>query len=337
MSHITTTAKPPFSEAEKDILTGITIFGAALSLLGASFIIIAYLTLPKLQTFAFKLVFLMAICDFINALGGCMGGSFTDGSEFGNPPGLCSFQGILIQFGSVGSILWVAVISHCIQEVVLKRNMNVEDHMNKYHCLVWGFSIFSTCLPLFTNSYGDASGWCWITNERDDVTGDIKGAGHWWRIVCFYIPLWIVIAWVCWIYYRTLKQLKDTMDNVLNRMKYYPVILIASYFFATINRVTQFFTEPVIVLTCLHIFFSGLSGFFNSNVYGWTPAVRAEIIRCCKKDDSMNPRLLGDFDFQDADERGEASNYMPPKVTSVVRMPGVDSLDRQVEKDRDAI
>merc|ERR1719323_362450 len=100
----------------------------------------------------------MAICDFLHALGSVFGGRFDDG----NHPNSCRFQAFLIQFGSLASILWVTVISYCIKEVVINRNNYVEEDMRLYHAFVWITSLVLSSLPFTTDSYGPASGWCWI-------------------------------------------------------------------------------------------------------------------------------------------------------------------------------
>jgi len=295
-----------FSSAEKDTLTSIMIFGAVCSLAGSLFIIIAFLTIPKLHNFAFRLVFFMAICEFLHALGGALGGSFDDDGNSGT----CRFQGFLIQFGSLSSIMWVVVISYCIKQVVINRNAYVEEELWYYHIYVWTSTIILSVLPFSTDSYGPASGWCWISKEDTGIV---------WRFVSFYVPLWIAGAWILWIYYRTIRQLENSMQVVLNRMKYYPMVLLITYFFATVNRIAQIFTEPIFVLACLHYFFSTLAGFFNCVVYGWTPTVRAEITRCFYNE-NIEHRLI-DFDAN--------NSYHPPSTETKV----VSSLDNINEND----
>eukprot|EP00494_Astrolonche_serrata_P032202 UN32471 len=140
-------------------------------MLGAIFIISMYLYCERLKTFAFRLVFFMAISDFFTAFGGVFGDTFSNDEDSAG----CYFQGIVIQLGSLSSILWTTVISHCIQEVVLKRNMNVEEYISYYQGYVYGVTIVLSFLPFTTESYGDASGWCWI-NRSDD-------AGKVWRMI----------------------------------------------------------------------------------------------------------------------------------------------------------
>jgi len=245
------------------------------------------------------------MCDFLHALGSVFGGTFADGDH----PNSCRFQAFLIQFGSLSSILWVTVISYCIKEVVINRNAYVEEDIKKYHAFVWITATVFACLPFTTNSYGPASGWCWIKKEE---------VGGMWRFVTFYLPLWIAGLWILWIYYRTIRQLENSMQTVLNRMKYYPLVLLITYFFATVNRVSQLFTDPIFILACLHYFFSTLSGLFNCVVYGWTPTVRAELVKCFRNE-SVEARLI-DFDNRAEDSE---SNYQPPVPVSHV----ISSLD----------
>jgi len=301
-----------FTDDQQHTLTTIIIFGAAMSLAGSLFIMSAFISIPKLHNFAFRLVFFMALCDFFHAFGSVFGGIFADGDH----PAACRFQAFMIQFGSLASILWVTVISYCIKEVVINRNAYVEENMQSYHLFVWITSVILSSLPFTTGSYGPASGWCWI--EKEDV-------GVMWRFVVFYIPLWFAGLWILWIYYRTIRQLENSMQTVLNRMKFYPLVLLITYFFATVNRVSQIFSDPIFLLACLHYFFSTLSGLFNCFVYGWTPTVRAELTKCCRND-NVQQRLI-DFDAQ------EQSNYEPPVAVSHV-VSSLDDVTKDVDPER---
>jgi len=279
-----------FTNEEDSILNFVVIFTSTFSFLGALFIILAYWLLPKLQKFAFRLVFFMAWCDGFHALFRILDGSLAETDRKDN--GSCTLLGFLTQFSSLSSILWVSVISYCIKEVVISRNQYVEDAMMYYHVFVWGSSFVISVLPFCTKSYGPAGGWCWI---------DDSAAGTAWRFISFYLPLWSVITYICYVYYRTLQHLANSMKTVLNRMKYYPAVLLCAYFFATINRLSQVFVNATFTLTLLHYFFTSLGGFFNSIVYGWTPTVRVELVRCMYGDgggSGRQDRLMTDHGYE---------------------------------------
>lgn len=67
--------------------------------------------------------------------------------------------------------------------------------------------------------------------------------------------------------------------QVLNRWGYYPLILIGSWFFGTINRIHDFI-EPehkVFWLSVLDVGMAALMGLFNSVAYGLNSSVRRAI------------------------------------------------------------
>ena len=114
---------------------------------------------------------------------------------FGNPEnndGLCILQGILAESGALASICWVTAISFSIFIVITSDTPPTSGDISKWlklmHIIIWSYILLCTLLPLFTNSYGPAGGWCWIkgTTTSDKV----------WRFLLFYIPLWSAISFM---------------------------------------------------------------------------------------------------------------------------------------------
>ncbi|KAL1353386.1 G-protein coupled receptor 1 [Arachis ipaensis] len=85
----------------------------------------------------------------------------------------------------------------------------------------------------------------------------------------------------------------DARDNMraLNRWGYYPLILIGSWAFGTINRIHDFF-EPnhkIFWLSFLDVGMASLMGLFNSIAYGLNSSVRRAI---CERVDKYWPEGL---------------------------------------------
>merc|ERR1719461_1360409 len=99
---------------------------------------------------------MLSISDLINGFGNFLG----------NPHegGLCQFQAFVISIGSLASVLWTGVIAYSIRDVVLLRNLAVENNMNYYQIAVWGATLVLAFLPFLTKSYGATDGWCWISS-----------------------------------------------------------------------------------------------------------------------------------------------------------------------------
>merc|ERR1719334_2759279 len=228
---------------------------------------------------------MLSVCDLILGFGIYLGDGHVDNS-------LCDFQAFLIQFGSIGEVLWTAVIAYSIREVVLiqPRNTKIESKMIDYHIFVWTTSFVLSILPFFSNSYGDADGWCWISkyDEHSSTWGTI------WRMTCFYIPLWVTIIFIIVIYRRTLRVLDRSAEN-FKRMRWYPLVLVVIYFFATVDRISQLFGPANYELCLFRVFFASLAGFFNALIYGWTPAVQDKFRTCLHHKgimsyEKLNPR-----------------------------------------------
>merc|ERR1719320_100440 len=128
---------------------------------------------------------MLSVCDLILGFGNYLG----DGNEDNT---LCHLQGFIIEFGSISGGFWTAVIAYSIREVVLlqPRNLNIEDKMKKFDIVVWSSSFILSIVPFFSNSYGDADGWCWISKYGDHSVF----WGTFWRMVCFYVPAELLLA-----------------------------------------------------------------------------------------------------------------------------------------------
>jgi hypothetical protein len=179
-----------------------------------------------------------------------------------------------------------------------KRNFqsnNIGKQMYKYHLFNWGLSLILTVLPAFFDAYGDTGGWCWITRQN---TG--------WRMVQFYIPLWLVVGYCTYVYINVYRRLKESRDvgsaKLMTRIMYYPLVLVVCFLPASINRVVEVFLMPqlnsdnpsqrlntyIFIMTLLHVFFTSLFGVSNAIVYGLTPVVRERVREklCCGDDGS---------------------------------------------------
>jgi len=179
--------------------------------------------------------------------------------------------------GSISGVFWTGVIAYSIWEVVLRQppSVDIEKKFTKFQIVVWSSSLVLSILPFFSKNYGDADGWCWISRygKHSPFWGTI------WIMVCFYIPLWITIFCIIIIYRKTLRVL-DRSAEPFKRMRWYPMVLIATYFFATIDRVWQMFRKADFTLSMFRVLFVSLAGLFNVLIYGWTPAVKDKLRTC---------------------------------------------------------
>ena len=109
------------------------------------------------------------------------------------------------------------------------------------------------------------------------------------RFIQFYVPLWIAISFNIYAYVKVVSFIKKYISTTLeirfiHRLKYYPIVLVLCWTFATINRVYNIFGKEVTVLTFLHVTFGGIQGLLNAIVYGANDQVKQiwkEKLCCC--------------------------------------------------------
>lgn len=266
------------SPEQTHALTSINVFASALSFAGSSFIVLCYLLFKELRKFSFQLVFYLSLSDLLFSISNLLG---DPGKGF-----LCYVQGYTTQFFSVASILWTTTIAFTLHRTVVKHKTDVEELGPLFHLYVWGTSLILAIIPSIGNDYGQAGAWCWVQNETN--------AGKVVRFLIFYLPLWGAILFNGAIYFQVIRMLNyaarmavemsDRQRHVevkadvkaLNRWGYYPLILIGSWAFGTINRIHDFVAphEQLFWLYCLDVGTSALMGLFNSIAYGLNSSVR---------------------------------------------------------------
>ena len=157
--------------------------------------IIIFIALKSLRTqLSYKLILWVSVSDLIFAVGNCMG------APSGDTPA-CTIQGILIQFGTMSSVFWVVAISWTIDYLMnmssgkLPTKGKLRKILYIMHIIIWSLTTITTIVPLFTNTYGPAGGWCWFKDEKD--IDNIE------RYALFYGLVWLSIAYMIYIYIKT--------------------------------------------------------------------------------------------------------------------------------------
>lgn len=264
------------SNEQREIIGTTTQILSVLSLCGSVFIVICYLKFRDLRNFAFKLVCFMSICDMCSSVAKLLGNP--GGDDPITQTALCTFQALLLSFFELGSILWSAAIAFTLHMALLRRMPSFQSNvigqqMYKYHVIIWTFVAVEVLLPLTQQAYGNTVGWCWIKNEKDV---------YHWRLIQFYIPLWIAVFYCMFVYIKVFFRLKESRDagssRLMTRIMYYPLVLVVCFGPATIHRLFEFFTQKTsFTLAMFHAVFSSVFGLSNAIVYGLTPVVRERV------------------------------------------------------------
>lgn len=265
---------------DRQILDAVGTGAAALSLAGSSFIVICYLLFRELRKFSFKLVFYLAVSDMFCSLFTILGGP---SNAF-----YCFAHDYSAHFFCVASFLWTTTISFTLHRTVVKHKTDVEEFGSIFHLYVWGTSLSTTVLRSIGSDYGRPGTWCWIQQ------GSMAKVLH---LITFYLPLWGAILYNGFTYYEVNRMLNNATQmaagisdrsnqsdmradrKAFNRWGYYPLILIGSWAFATINRLYDFANpgHRIVWLSFLDVGFAGLMGLFNSIAYGLNSSVRRAI------------------------------------------------------------
>ncbi|CAI0467666.1 unnamed protein product [Linum tenue] len=224
---------------DRRILRTVNAGASSLSFLGSSFIVLCYLLFRDLRKFSFKLVFYLAI-----SVCSCRDPS----TGF-----FCYAQGYSTHFFCIASFLWTTTIAFTLHRTVVKHKTDVEDMEAMFHLYVWGTSLVMTVIRSMGNDHRHLGGaWC------STPTG------------------------------RTKKMAEGMSDRAsdgrldmkaLNRWGYYPLILIGSWTFGTLNVIHDLI-EPghkIFWLSVLDVGTAALMGLFNSIAYGLNSSVRRAI------------------------------------------------------------
>ncbi|KAK9682982.1 hypothetical protein RND81_10G110700 [Saponaria officinalis] len=266
---------------ERRILAAVNTGASSLSLVGSGFIVLCYLLFKDLRNkFSFKLVFFLALsdllCSFFNIIGDPSTGFF------------CYAQGYSTHFFCVASFLWTTTIAFTLHRTVVLHKTDVDDFEPVFHLYVWGTSLVMTIMRSIGNHHAHIRAWCW---SQSGLAGKVV------HFATFYAPLWGAILYNGFTYLQVIRMLKNATRmaagmsdralqsdarpdmRALNRWGYYPLILIGSWAFGTINRIHDFL-EPghkIFWLSVLDVGTAALMGLFNAIAYGLNSSVRRTI------------------------------------------------------------
>lgn len=264
-------------------------FFSGLSMLGCLFVCLVYLYNQELRVMSFKLVVCLSIAGFGNSL--CNIYSAYILPKFMNQTA-CTIQAFLVVYFSLCALIWTFIIALTIYIAVIQRKEISPIHEFYFHVVGWFLPLVAAALPLISDSYDTNSEdnlWCWISKDKRIIN-------HVWRGLVFYIPLWLCILANFYIYYIIRRNLThhvsfiatdvEVMEQLVYRLRLYPVILLTSELGTSFYRSMQLIDEdmtnnyelPIVAVTI-----STLVGLVNSIVYGLNPTVRNCISKYFKK------------------------------------------------------
>lgn len=249
-------------------------------------IVSMFSTLPVLISFALfwnlrkkanmHVVYYLTLSNFLTSLGSSMGEPF-------NHSGACLFQAYFTNIFTLSSLMWSIVMSYVIHEVVFTGKIPKVSW--KFHFTAWGIPMLVTFLPLISNTYGAPGGFgsCRVVSSSTTIPS--------WQIL-----LWLWASFYGWMvggiivilsaflrisFYAKTALNQSTLLHMVNKIKYYPMVIVFTNFLRVASDVYQLFHEPVqgesilksaaVALSCLLGFFTSfLFFYFNGQVRrGW--------------------------------------------------------------------
>lgn len=188
-----------------------------------------------------KLLLNVCISSFFFSTAVVIGSKEKEGS-----PG-CWYQGIVANYFGVCQVLWIIVISYEVYSVVLRSRVLRTD-MSRYHYICWIFPLFTTFLPLTTNTYGRVAGQVHMCGIVSRENSPYWGATF-WTIASFYIWIWLAIGFISFGLFRILVVLRGKSGGAIPAsirgsiimLGVYPLILVFCWIVPTFSRVWFFF------------------------------------------------------------------------------------------------
>ena len=296
-----------YTDLQLAATSGVSETVSALSFLGSAFVLLCYARYKALRKWSFTLVACLAATDILNQIFDFLSPSMAD-IESMLPPGApltprCWAQALGNGVFELASVFWTGTIAYTLYRLVWLRDRLdvVEATLPRLCAFAFGVPLALTLLPFLQGAhvFGPSGGhatWCWI-----------RPAYPWWVFICFYIPLWLTMGFNAFVHLRTLARLRGiraggvaaaaeeggAMDAataarfqlIMQRLNWYPFILLIVWGPASINRVLEAVTggrDSFFPLYFLQRVFSSSQGLLNAVAYGLTRGIREAVYKDVK-------------------------------------------------------
>ena len=264
------------SESDINTIKTINVVVSSLASVGSTFVILTYLMFPRLRVFSYTLVFWLAFSELMFSISNMMGQDDDDSPT-------CMAQSLIQSYFGLAMVFWTTTIAFTLKQSIVSplKLKRASRHLLRFFLYCFGLPAILTAFPFLTDSYGQSGGWCWLKNDS---------AGRFWRFMQFYLPLWTCMAYNARIAFDMrshIEHLRQHMtmvvggdENKLPKRTFllFPLVLLISWTFATINRVQQMISpdHPQLWLFILHVLFCNAQGLFHAVAFGFTRSVRNE-------------------------------------------------------------
>ncbi|KAH7002670.1 G-protein coupled receptor [Ilyonectria destructans] len=202
------------TEHQMHILIAIERTGASLSLVGVTFIFITYWFFKELRTMPNLFIILASISNF-GASVACLIGQ--DGILVGDDSALCQTQAFLLEIFMQSDPWWSLAMAINVFLVIFRSSSPASFRRYLWlYCLICFGGPFIPAIILLVarpngqTMYGNATLWCWISNDWGAL-----------RIYTYYIPIWICIFFSAIIYFAVGRHVFRQRNQLQNLTFHY--------------------------------------------------------------------------------------------------------------------
>ncbi|KAF3921420.1 hypothetical protein ABW21_db0202311 [Orbilia brochopaga] len=198
------------TSAEIGTIEAVQRMSSILSIIGALFIIITFLASRRFHKPINRLAFYAAIANILSTVATTIARA---GPLSGQGSGLCNMQGLFIQSFLPSDALFIAFMALNVYLTVnFKFSTSQLRKLEPYYvAFSFGMPLLSGLILMWVRApgkgpiYGDATLWCWISEEYDVL-----------RLAVFYAPVWLIIL-ITLILYVSAGKTVFKMRNDLRR------------------------------------------------------------------------------------------------------------------------
>lgn len=248
---------------------------ASLSLLSCILLIAAIIIVRDFESLSYKLIAYLSITDMITSI------SFLLPVIFKYQKSVCVTQGFMLNYGVLASFVYSSIILHYLKWCIVYEKQQTRSLEIIYNVFGWGFPAILSAIPLITDSYKSSGHWCWFESQGalNIFYQIMEGYGIGLIILCFNVHSLVCIN-------RKLKkeilldsQGENIRKRLMNRMVYYPFVILICIIPAAINRIILYLGKESLVLQLMAANTQCLMGFGNCIVYGFTDNLKKKLRR----------------------------------------------------------
>jgi hypothetical protein len=137
---------------------------------------------------------------------------------------------------------------------------------------------------IFTETYGDSGGWCWLDMYNKKGRPIISKL-----ILFYYVVMWFFIILSCFFIFKVIAILREHSQNSLNKylvrkyelLKWLPIMQTVTLIPSTINRIFNVVNKrPIFGLMVIQVIFETLQGWTLTIIFILLPEIK-HILKTC--------------------------------------------------------